>query len=596
MQHSPTGSLTERVLLLLGYVSLIGAVVAAHSNPATGYELSLYSATPLLFWLTYGFAMFVALVVALRTSGDWLRRGALGLGGTATVVFVGLPILRGYRFYGGGDSLTHLGWMRGIGSGSFQPTELIYPGLHTSATLFSNTFGLKPSHALLLVTVVLSGVFCVFVTLSTSLVFESKYTTTVAAFSAFLFLPITSLSTFVFPHTMSQAIMMSSIALYLLLKYVRMGDDTRSLSSVGAALATTSIALVIYHPQLVAHLLTMFIAVSGLQFLFRRYRTEHPIASHRTVYAQSAFMIVAFLVWTSNHGFFTGVIESSITRAVDFFRGNGSAAASAASQGASLVEIGGSILEIFLKLFGVSLLFTGIAGLLFLYSFWEKDGQVTHKTDGVLTYFVGGLSGLGVIFALYFFGSVSEMYFRVFALMMVLVTIVGAAAISYVLTTLSSERSNETLHSVTVIGFAIVLVLSLFTVFPSTFIFLPSPHITDMSMSGHQSAFGYQQDGVGFDGIRSGPDRYADVERAEPGRARGFGSISGEEIEAGIAEQYSSPRYLTVTRVDREREAIAFEELRYSRSQLNSISAQPGVNRVQSNGDFELFYIRGASE
>mgnify|MGYP007008814249 CR=1 FL=1 len=66
-------------------------------------------------------------------------------------------------------------------------------------------------------------------------------------------------------------------------------------------------------------------------------------------------------------------------------------------------------------------------------------------------------------------------------------------------------------RSVAIVGFGIVAVLLLLTVFPSTFIYLPSPHVTDMTTSGRETAFDHQEGDVEFVGIRAGPNRYADV-------------------------------------------------------------------------------------
>jgi len=596
MQRSRSAPLADRALLVLGFLALVGAVAVAHSNPATGYELSLYADTPLTFWVLYGSAMFVSLLVALRATSDWIRRTALGLGGIATTAFAGLPILRGYWFYSGGDGLTHLGWARGIQVGNFLPTDLRYPGMHTVTILLDTAFGIDLAHAMLLVVVVLSVLFFACVTLSTPLVFESRYSTTVAAFSAFLFLPITSLSTHLQPHAMSQAILFSSVAVYLVLKYLRSSASLLSPSAVGASLALTSAALVVYHPQLVAHLLPFFASICGLQFLYRRWRTDHPIASHRPLYGQTVVLVAAFLVWISNHGFFSGVIGYAVTNALEFFLGGGGAAKDVATQGASLTAIGGSFVGIFLKLFSASLVFMTLVGLLVLQTLRDGDRTLTEATQGMIPYFVVGLAGLSGIFALYFFGSVSGMYFRVFGLMMLLVTILGAVAIAYGTSALSQRVSSGAVHSAAIVGFGIVLVLSLITVFPSTFIYLPSPHVTDMTMSGHETAFDHQEADVGFVGIRAGPNRYADVERAELGRARGFGAVNGSEIDSGLAGQSADDRYLTMTQHDWEREVKAYDELRYTREQLDSIGERPGVARVQSNGEFELFYVDGVAE
>lgn len=588
--------LADRGLLAVGFLALTTAVVVAHTSPATGYELSPYTETPVAFWAGLGTALLVSLFVSLRATADWFRRLALLLGGLAATSFVGLPLLRGYHFFSGGDALTHLGWARGIRLGNFQPTELIYPALHVNSAMFDAAFGIDTAHAILLLVVTVASLFVVFVTLSASVVAENRYATVVAAFSAFLFLPVTLIATHMLPHAMSQAIMVSSLVVFLLLKYVRRPEIPRAPSALGAVFAISSSLLVLYHPQLVAHLLAVFLGICVMQALYRRYRADHPVASHRPIYAQTAVMTVAFALWVANREFVASVVEFTVTSAADFFYGQGAAAAGIASQGASLVRIGGSITEVFLKLFGASLVYVVLAGLLVLWTVWESDETVERTTGGTVSYFAVALSGLLFVFALYFFGSVSEMYFRVFGLMMVLVTVLGAVALAHGMSSLSRRRSRSVVHGVAVVGLGILLVASLLTVFPSPYVYQPSAHVTESSMSGHATAFEHEQAGVGYLGIRAGPERYRDAWNAQGRKTSRYGAVTGEDIDAGLADRVDEDTYLTLTRADREREVVAYRELRYEREQIDSIAGQPGVSRVQSNGGFELFYVRAESD
>lgn len=587
-------TLAESGLLAFGFLALTGAILAAHSAPATGYELSLYTSTPLAFWVLFGCALFVSFFVSLTATTDWYRRLALGLGGGATASFVGLPVLRGYRFYGAGDALTHLGWMRSIQSGAFSPTALRYPALHTVTTFLSVTFGIDLTQAAMLVIVALSCLFFAFVALSTSFVFDNGLSTTAGAFSAFLLLPITTIHTFIVPHAMSQAILFSSVTIFLLLKYLRSPASIGSSSGVGVLLAVTSVALVVYHPQLAAHVLVMLLGITVLQFLYRRYRPDHPISTHRSTVGQTVLLGVAFLAWISNHGFFSGVVEYAISSAASYFVGGGDAAASVDSQSSSLSELGASLLELVVKLLGPSLVFLLLAGLLVLWTVRERD--LVRRTDGLLPYFVVSLIGLSGVFVLYFVGSYSGMYFRVFGLMMLVGTIMGAVAIAYSVSALSRSHWSPAVYSVTGVAFGVLLLLSLLVVFPSPYIYQSSPHVTDMSMEGHQTAFENKDENVTFAAIRGGTSRYEDAMYGRLDRAEDYETVWGDEIANGTAQQFAEDRYLIVTRADREREVVAYRELRYSQSQLNSLSSQVGVNRVQSNGEFELFYVHGMAD
>ncbi|SDD40196.1 hypothetical protein [Natrinema hispanicum] len=595
-QARSRSTLGESGLLAIGFLALSGAVFAAHSTPATGYELSLYTNTPLAFWILSGCALFVSLLVSFGATTDWYRQLGLGLGGGSLVAFVGLPILRGYRFYGAGDALTHLGWIRGIQSGSFSPIELEYPAFHTVTTILSVIFEIDLAHAALFVIVTLSSLFFLFVTLSVSVGLESPYSTVIGAFSAFLFLPITNLSTYLVPHAMSQAILFFSVTLYLLLKYVGGGAVHPLLSAIGVLFAITSITLVFYHPQLVAHLLVVFLGICVLQYLYRRYRTDHPIVDHRPIYGQTIVLLAAFLAWTTQHDFLLGSVEYAVSGALAYFIGGGSASDSIGSQSTSLAELGASATELFLKLFSPSLVFIGLTGLLMLWTIWENDGTMMRKTNGFVPYFIISLAGLTGVFALYFLGSYGNMYFRVLGLMLVLITITGSIAIVYGLTTFAREHLPAGVHGIVIVGLGFLLLISLVAVFPSPYIYSASPHVTDMSMSGHQTAFDNRDENVTFVGIRAGPNRYADAIRGELTRNQQYDGITSEEIDNGLSRQYIDDRYLIVTQADKGRELRAYQELRYSRRQLNSVGGQYGVNRVESNGEFELYYIYGMDE
>ncbi|MFB6164758.1 MAG: hypothetical protein ABEJ31_06320 [Haloarculaceae archaeon] len=130
------GALPVKFGLLLGFAALAAAVAVAHGAPARGYELSIYDATPTAFWLAVCAAGLLALLgSAYSPPGSPTRTAALALAYGTALAVAALPILRGYRFFGAGDSLTHLGWVKDLSTGALSPLHLLYPGVHLS-TLF----------------------------------------------------------------------------------------------------------------------------------------------------------------------------------------------------------------------------------------------------------------------------------------------------------------------------------------------------------------------------------------------------------------------------------------------------------------------------
>ena len=49
------------LVLVVGVLAFLAAVLAAHRDPATGYEVSIYAATTPAFWVGTGLAVLCAL-------------------------------------------------------------------------------------------------------------------------------------------------------------------------------------------------------------------------------------------------------------------------------------------------------------------------------------------------------------------------------------------------------------------------------------------------------------------------------------------------------------------------------------------------------
>lgn len=594
-----SGHIGRKLLLSLGFLSITVAALVAHTTPATGYELSVYSETPNIVWGGVGIALAIAIGTAFastRTADRGVRAIALFLGGLSMIVFAGILILRNYRYYGQHDALTHLGWARALQDGTIGPLDLAYPGIHTSGTFISTVFEIPIARAMLFVTLLTTVVFLVFVPLCVKNILPTSVATICATFSAFLMLPITTIATHHHPHAMTQAVMFSALFIYMLTKYLQSDRSEIAVSAVGMSLALLSIAAVVYHPQLVAHLLTVTVAICLVQFLARRFTAESPIRSHRPLYGQTLFLLAVFLIWTASFGFYLGMVEYIATSAADFILGTGEAGASVASQGASLSDIGVSMAEIFLKLFGTSLVYMILVAALIVAIFGFSVRTEYEAVPSMTAYFTAGLAALGALFVVYFIASGSEIYFRVFGLMMVFAIVLGSIAISISFTSLSRRLSRHSVQPLFTVGFGILLVVSLLVVFPSPYIYNASPHVTESSMNGYETAFTNQDDDVGFVGLRGTADRFDDAVHGNEERMRSHESVSESTFHDGLPSYYESDRYLILTDSDYEREQHAYHGLRYTEHELRSATTEPGVDRIQSNGDFELYYVSAGIE
>lgn len=588
------GTRTAKAVLTIGFVALAGGVALARATPARRYELSIYAATPVEFWLAVALAAAVGIAVA-SGSGGRLRSLAVVLAGLAFLSVVVLPLVRGYYLYGGMDSLTHLGWVKDIESGVLAPSNLRYPGIHLLAVVSSQVAGVSLRRGLMFVPPTFVLLYFLFVPLTVrEITGGAGQPLVVGGLSAFLLLPITNISTHLNPHPISQSILLSPLMFYLAFRYVEYSPDSGtdsgwpSPSAFGTLLASTSIAIVLYHPQQAVALLAILVVFSLIQLVYRWKWSDRLLGRHRPLHGQTAFFAAVTFLWTFPRPGIRNVVERRFTEMQRFLLHPQTTPAgrSVQSRSNSLTEIGGSVPELFAKLFVVDTIFVILAVWLVVVAFANVSDNRSLKTK--TTYLAVGIAPIAIFFALFFVGFESSAdYFRYYGLLMVIATVLGAVIITYWF-----ANGKAAIRSALAVGFMCMSLLAVLVVFSSPYIYLPSDHVSQMQMEGHEAAFEHRAENVTFVGIRSGPWRYGHAVDGTVGGvdAARYTGVSGDVLERGIETHYEADRYVIVTRRDRRRELGAYRGLRYSRESFRALEDRPGVHRVQSNGEFTLYY------
>lgn len=585
----------EKLALVVGYLALAGAVLAAWNEPPTGYEVSIYAATPAAFWAGVGVALVAAAIVALLRSPGYLRGVALALGGGAVTAILGLPLVRGYYFYGTADALTHLGWVKDVADGAIEPEMLLYPALHLFTVAMSAVSGFPLRQSLMVVVLLLSMVVLLFVPLTVRLVTPSAMAAALAAFSAFLLLPINNLSTHPHAHPFSQTTLFSALLLFLVLKYALApsADGEGSLVAPTTVLITlVATAAVLYHPLAMVNVLVMLVAVSAVQFLYRVRSSHNRIKLHRPIYAQTIIVGVVFFAWVLQKAVVRDLVLQIGGTLAAYVQGTPPTAGTAvAAQGASLTAIGVSLPEIFARIFLVSTVYAALAGLIALATFSGRYDDVQSDVPSVVIYLSVGLVPVFALTGIFFAGDVSSLYFRELAFIMLVASILGSFALARATAGLFDRSGNGTVTTAVAVLFVILLPLALVTVFPSPFMYKPTQHVTETEMSGYQTAFEDRNESLTIAGLRGGHYRYSDAI---------YGTERGEELKASVEDQSLSDLpsqyeadagYLLLSQYDRQRETVAYDGLRFDRAGFESLEAQPRVDRVSSNGDVELYYV-----
>jgi uncharacterized membrane protein len=589
------------VLLAIGFTGLFIAILSAWTNPATGYELSLYSLehTPLGFWFGITIGLAVAFAVSVFATQDRPRWTAYLLGGATMTAVVGLPLLRGYYFYGQTDSLIHLGWTRAISAGILEPGSMLYPAAHLSSVLLGDLAGIAYRRAILLVVVFFVVIYFVFVPLVVRTLTTDRLTITIAVFSGMLLLPLNNVSTFLRFHPFSLALLFLPVVLYLLIRYIKDSDPFHGVTGpLSVMLLISGIGLLMIHPQLMLNFLLLLGAITAYQIYHRWIDVRSRKSELAGVHVHFVVLGALFYLWISNDWQLFTTIEQTLNAIANI--NQGAEAGEVIDQRAgSATAIGVGLPELFLKLFSVSVLYFGL-GVMYIVERvnYPYEADRSGESEVYAYFFYGGLALIPLV-VVNFFGQVSTYFFRHVGFGMVIMTIVGAIAIRRYGASVTELVGGVNLKTVVSIVIALSLILSLAALFPSPYIYLPNHHVSEAQMSGYETAFEHQLPGapVWFGGIRTTTNRYESALIDTP-FSIWSGAIPGPALANPQAyyrtHQDPSVRrdhYIIVTTYDIEREVSAYGGLRYTASQLEAIESAEGVHRIGSNGEFTLYYV-----
>ncbi|MFB6142871.1 MAG: hypothetical protein ABEJ30_05955 [Halorientalis sp.] len=598
-----TARTIPKAALAVGFLALTAAILLAHRAPTRGYEPSIYAATPLPVWIAVGVALAAATLVASTSPPEPIRTAALLLGGGTILSVAALPIIRGYYFAGAGDSLTHLGWVRGIVRGTFDPFALFYPAIHLIGIEIHGVTGVSLTTGLMLMVVYFLAVFLLAVPLAVRAVTPDRAAVTFAALASWLVLPVDHVGVVFVTYPTLQALCFLPLVLFACICYLRRSGGESALplgvSPFGALLALVGVGILLVHPQQAANVLVLFGIVSTLQFVARRWRPDAVLARTRPIYAQTVLLAVVFVAWTSRREKFRGTVRGMIRGALI---PNVGSLSEIGQRSGSLQRFGASIGELFVKLYLVEATFALLVAVLVLLVWLDRIDE-RPDTRAIVSYFGAALVALTGMFVLYF-ATTPTYGFRQVGTLMVFATVLGGIALAHLDAGLRSLLSPVAGRSLVTVLFAAMLVLSMATMFPSPFIYKPSTQVTESRVEGHAFALSHRGEGMYYSHVAlSDPMyRYGDVVYGVPRSHETdySGTRSGVVApsvfnEGRIPAAYARPRYFKVTRGDYEREVKMYHEFRYTARGFRRLDSTRGLDKVEANGPFHLYVIKGGA-
>jgi len=611
----------HKVLLSVGFISITIGVLSSYLNPATGYEVSIYGTvhsidgTPILYWTSLLIALSISVFVAFSADNHRARHIAYGLGLLSFMSVVMLPLIRGWYYFAGDDALSHLGTTREFAYGITNVTDILYPFLHTLSVFVSQSTGTELNRTFLMVISAFVVIFVLFTPLTARQFSSDRWILGAGVFSGMLLLPINHISGDLTPQPSSQAMMYLPLVLFLLVFVLIQGDRRSSM-----LLILVTFTMVLLHPLHAAGLVLLLLAIAGVQLVHSTIHRSESLLPKIPAYLQASLLVLFFWVWVQV--IIPERFERNFTRMIGSLFVETEAAGTVQTRGQSIGALGGSLEEMFVKIFLVSAVFCAICALIMSVSvintFFIRPKRIrsvirpvsfkSAVASTVIGYWTIGFAVASVLFFVYLLGGISDQYMRHYGFLMGSVTIIGAVSVGRLLSFLSERMTSEKAKSIAIVFVLMCLFLTLPVVFSSPYILQDSHHITEESIEGHTTAFEITEQEALHTSLRRDVSRYQDAILRGYDTDRSYvddytttrvpDHFANDELQSQEADNqrdlhgfYDEFAYLYVDEKDRVFETTVLNGLRWSEEDFDYLEREQGINRVQDNGGFTLYAV-----
>jgi hypothetical protein len=609
---SPTmnlsGARLQKSLLIVLVSFLTAAIIIAWMNPATGFESSIYSTTPLVLWIALIFSEIVGVSLVIRTfsSRDPTRNTTWKYGllliFLVYAVTLSLFIIRGYYMWCmGGDPATHLGWANEILQTGHLPSNLIYPATHIFLSEISMVTSLSPV-SLHRIVPFFFGLICVAFTYL--FVRELSPNTVMPIIAAVISCPfVYSLYLNLTPNELAN--MLIPLALFLIFKYLR-----RNNAGWGILLVVILILYPIFHPLpaivLGIILLTLWIPPAFRDawnnFRLKKVTLGEIIRRNFDGNVVIPFLVLAiwFIFWYSSFSLWGSTLSQMYQ--VISSEGGPSQMTGLAAQINYAQGYGYNVAEIFLKQYGGPFL----VGLLSIVAFpllWKRDSE-EQKMENIFSIY-GPWFLLCLFIPVLFLFNLPFGPLRFVAYSSILGTVFVAFLISFLL--IKSRGITGWLLPLVISVISIVLICILFlngtlTLYPSPYSFIQNYQTTHAEVSGMANFFDYRDVSVNTTVITSAPRRFADLLLTPKERGRQHLPYDfddppwhfGYNEYPSLASSFTTKSNMIITQRDKVVYTDYFPnmaKIRFVPGDFERLKNDPGVDYIYSNGEFDLMTI-----
>jgi hypothetical protein len=597
----------QKVALIFLFSLLSVALIITWNTPATGYEASIYRATPLILWVSLiasvivGITLVVVSIAKNELDQSYLWKIGFLLVFLSYTVCLALFIIRGYYMWCmNGDPAEHIGWIKETINAGHVPTLIIYPIAHIylSELVFFTGLDLVVLHKIVPITFGLLCVLFMYV-LAKALFANYDGASLVGVISCCLtfgwYLNLT-------PNALSN--MLIPFALFLIIKFLQKKEWTWTIP-----LSAVIILYPVFHvlPAIVLGLvlLTFWIPAKLTKTIQNLYDKKIHFFKYNSEDFRLIFpfllLLSWFIFWISSFHVFgytikdiyhTIALEEKETKGANFLE-----------QISYAQNCGYSVIEQALKVYGAQAILI-LLSLLALLLLWREFTARGHKKALFSLY--------GPFFAILFMVGILFMFnlpfdpFRFMIYISMLGTLFAAHFLSYFLVGRGSENNpllQKTSFKVSCVTMVITLLFlaSMLILYPSPYNLGESYHTTQSEVAGMTFFYDHRDVNVPVTGITVAPGRFSHAlltpkERSVQHLLMYLGDRAvpwhfGYDRYHTLSTLYTDEIDMIITQKDRLQYVDLFPDMakfRFTEQDFERLDYDPGITFLYSNGGFDL--------
>ncbi len=583
-----------KIVAILCFIFISLSTLIAYTNPAKGYELSIYESTSYLVWIfiIISIAGGVTIIVhqvytkEYESSNFWLVGFLILILSRITLLYI--PFIRGYYTWNG-DNLSHIGYIKEILFTGYISSDNSYPITHVLLTELISISGAPTELIANYSTALVSMFYVVSIYLLATAASPAKNVQllSVAAIGGVLF---NGYDVYLMPNGWS--ILYLPLVFFLFFKSLAKGLTIEYKS----LLVITLILVPFFHPLSSTMLIIMLLTVGITQSLIFIIKTKK-ISLHNMKYRflmnSILFVLVIFLPWTLSFKKYHNNVRNLFEA---FTTGQGPEAIAQMGEKLNKINIHGlDFVNLTLKIMGDDIIFLVLSIIAIIILF---KNQKERKNNNIVIILISITFVIGMMYFMYLLNIIPGLRNigaeRLTAYLVIFTPIPAGFALKHLI------RKKTPINMV--ICIAIILTasaISIFSLFPSPYVIRPNVQVTQTDMYGVKWFLDYKNVDIKPTEIMSPVDRFADAilgtnERTDV-RDKYHTKIPDHfnyTVNNKLGESYIKDKYEVITELDRQIYDTVYKEVgRFRKEDFERLENDSSVSKLYSNGEITVWYI-----